>query len=418
MSVVRFLYTMLFYSLLPLLFLRLLWRSLRAPDYRQRWGERLGRFEAAIRPGGIWVHAVSVGEVVAIVPLIRRLLEQNPARQITLTTTTPTGSAQVRSLLGDQVFHVYFPFDVPWALEGFIKRVRPDQLLMVETEIWPNLLAACRRHGISSLLANARLSKRSARRYERLGSFTRETFAAIDRVAAQSAADASRFQELGVPAEQVVVTGSIKFDMKIPASLEERVEVLRREWAGRPAWVAASTHEGEDELVLTAHRMVLERVPNALLVLVPRHPERFDRVANLCKRQGFPIRRRSARSAPKDRHSVFLGDTMGELMLMLGAADAAFIGGSLVKTGGHNMLEAAAQGVPVCFGPYMFNFPVISQMMTEHDAAVRVLDETELGHLIVHWLTDASRRSQIGENGRRMVEANRGALERLLALLN
>jgi 3-deoxy-D-manno-octulosonic-acid transferase len=290
-------------------------------------------------------------------------------------------------------------------------------LLMVETEIWPNLLWACRRHGVYTLLANARLSARSAKGYARFGRFSRETFQRIDCVAAQAEADAQRFRDLGVPDERVVVTGSIKFDMQIPASLEEQVEVMRREWGGRPVWVAGSTHEGEDELVLFAHHKVLSKFPNALLILVPRHPERFDRVAGLCKREQLRYTRRSRPGDYSEQTQVYLGDTMGELPLLLGLADVAFLGGSLVNVGGHNMLEASAQGVPVCFGPHVFNFAAISQLLVDEGAAQQVESETELGDCVIRWFGDASLRAEVGENGRRVVMQNRGALDRLLNLL-
>lgn len=414
---IRWLYTWVLYLVLPLVLLRLLWRSIKAPAYRQRWSERLGQFAPPEGWGGIWIHAVSVGEVQAVLPLIRRLLADNPKLPITVTTTTPTGSARVTEQLGDQVFHVYFPYDLPLALTGFLRRVRPRVLLMVETEIWPNLLYECSKHGVFALLANARLSANSARRYARLGSFTRETFSRIDCIAAQDGADAQRFCDLGLPPERVSVTGSIKFDMRIPASLEEQVEVLRREWGGRPVWVAGSTHEGEDELVLFAHRRILERVPDALLILVPRHPERFERVAGLCKRERFRLARRSEHGAYRTDSEVYLGDTMGELPILLGSSDVAFIGGSLVKTGGHNMLEASGQGVAVCFGPYVFNFAAISQLLTAEGAAVQIGGEVELADLVLAWFDDASRRAEVGENGRRVVAKNRGALERLLDLI-
>jgi 3-deoxy-D-manno-octulosonic-acid transferase len=414
---IRRLYTLLLYLLLPLVLLRLLWRSVKAPDYRRRWAERFGIFAPPADWGGLWVHAVSVGEVQAILPLIRQVLAQNPALPITVTTTTPTGSARVREQLGDQVCHVYLPYDLPPALTGFIRRVRPRALLMVETEIWPNLLYLCRRHGIYTLLANARLSEKSARRYARLRRFTRQTFAGIDHIAAQAEADAARFRKLGVPAERVSVTGSIKFDMRIPASLEERVEVLRRDWGSRPVWVAGSTHEGEDELVLFAHHQVLEHFPDALLILVPRHPERFERVGGLCKRERLRMARRSRSGEYDGSTQVYLGDTMGELPVMLGSADVAFIGGSLVPTGGHNMLEAAAQGVAVCFGPHVFNFATISQMLIEEGAAVQVENESALAGQVVAWFEDASARAEVGENGRRVVAQNRGALQRLIDLM-
>ncbi|MCB1924826.1 MAG: lipid IV(A) 3-deoxy-D-manno-octulosonic acid transferase [Gammaproteobacteria bacterium] len=413
----RWLYTLLLYLLLPLVMLRLLWRSLRAPAYRQRLGERLGLFREPPDWGGIWIHAVSVGEVQAVLPLIRRLLDDYPDMPLTVTTTTPTGSARVQEQLGGQVFHVYMPYDLPLALTAFLRKVRPRLLLMVETEIWPNLLHSCRRHGVYTLLANARLSQKSARRYARLGRFTRATFAGIDCIAAQAEADAERFRALGAAAERVVVTGSIKFDMRIAASLEEQVEVLRRQWGGRPVWIAGSTHEGEDELVLFAHHRVRAQFPNALLILVPRHPERFDRVAALCHREQFELARRSRPGDYGDATQVYLADTMGELPVLLGSADVAFIGGSLVTTGGHNMLEAAAQGVAVCFGPHVFNFAAISQMLLEQRAARQVANVNELGDLVIEWFRDASLRAEVGENGRRVVEQNRGALDRLMALL-
>ena len=413
----RRLYTLLLYLSLPLVLGRLWWRGIKAPAYRQRWAERLGRFVPPVRSGGVWVHAVSVGEAQAVAPLIRRLLDERPDLPVIVTTTTPTGSARVRALFGDEVFHVYLPYDLPLALNGFLERVRPQLLVMVETEIWPNLLAACEARGIRTLLANGRLSERSARGYRRLGALAREAFATIDRVAAQARPDAERFVAAGVPAERVTVTGSLKFDMPVPASVIEQAQVMRRQWGDRPAWVAASTHEGEDALMLEAHRIVRQQSPQALLVLVPRHPERFDSVAALCEREGMALARRSAGEVPGPDTAVFLGDTMGELPVFLGAADSAFIGGSLVPVGGHNMLEASAQGVPVAFGPHVFNFATISRLLLDEGAAEQVMDSAELARLLVRWLGDASARSEVGERGRRVVDANRGALDALWSLL-
>ena len=409
----RRLYTLIWILALPLALLRLLWRSRKAPAYRRRWAERLGRFDPPARTGGVWVHAVSVGETQAAQPLVKRLLAEPRAQPVTVTTTTPTGSVRVGELFGDQVFHVYLPFDLPWAVDGFLDRVRPRLLIMVETEIWPNLLAGCAARGIPTLLANGRLSARSARGYARLDGFARETFGALGAVAAQSEADAERFVALGVPAGRVRVTGSMKFDMAIRGSVKEQAEVLRRDWGNdRPVWVAASTHEGEEEAVIEAHRQVLRRLPEALLVLVPRHPERFDRAAQLVRRAGLAMVRRTERAAVTPDTAVFLGDTMGELPVFLGAADAAFVGGSLVDIGGHNVLEPAAFGVPVVFGPHMHNFAAISEMLLGADAALQVPDAQGLGGVVLRWLGDASERTRIGENGRRFVEANRGALER------
>lgn len=413
----RQVYSLVLYLLLPLVLLRLLWRSIKAPGYRRRWAERFGWFTPPNTGGGLWIHAVSVGEVQAVLPLIRRLLADHPRLPITVTTTTPTGSARVLEQLGEQVFHVYFPYDLPLALRAFMRRIRPRVLLMVETEVWPNLLYACRRNGVYALLANARLSERSARGYARLGRFARQVFAGIDQVAAQADADAARFAALGVPRARISVTGSIKFDHPLPASLAEQVEVLRRDWGGRPVWVAGSTHEGEDEQVLFAHHKVLARFPNALLILVPRHPERFERVVALCKRERLRYARRSRGEGHSDETQVYLGDTMGELPVLLGSADVAFIGGSLVKVGGHNMLEAAAQGVAVCFGPHVFNFASVSQILLEQGAARQVASGAELSSCVIDWFGDASRRAEVGENGRWVVAENRGALDRLIRLI-
>jgi len=415
----RALYTVAAFLLLPAIMVRLAVRSLRAPAYRRRWAERLGRFEPPGRSAGLWIHAVSVGEAQAIAPVVRHVLAEHPQLPITVTTTTPTGSERVRLLFGASVHHVYFPYDLPFAVAGFLDRVRPRLLLMVETEIWPNLLAACERKGIRTLLANARMSERSARRYARLGGFTRETFGRLTRVAAQSETDAGRFVDLGVDPKRVCVTGSIKFDLDLPASAREHAQVLRqRLGADRPVWVAASTHEGEDEAVLEAHAMVRRTLPDALLILVPRHPERFDRVAGLCQRRGCALARRSGAESCADDTAVLLGDTMGELIVLLGASDAAFVGGSLVPVGGHNMLEAAAQGLALAFGPHTFNFAPISKLLLAEGAAVRVRDSRELGSVMTRWLSDASERSIVGENGRRVVEENRGALPALLRELD
>ncbi|MCF6355847.1 MAG: lipid IV(A) 3-deoxy-D-manno-octulosonic acid transferase [Candidatus Polarisedimenticolaceae bacterium] len=415
----RHLYTFLLYSALPFVLLRLLWRSLKTPDYRKRWRERLGLFDPLGASDTLWIHAVSVGEVQAAVPLVKLLQDRYPGQAIVITTTTPTGSRRVKELFGDDLFHVYAPYDLPLIIERFIRRTRPRIVVLMETEIWPNLLVTCKRHGIPSLLANARLSRRSAKGYARLGGFARQTFGNISQVAAQAAADAERFVQLGVDPARIQVTGSIKFDARLPRSLNEQAEVIRRTWGHeRPVWVAASTHEGEDELVLQAHRQIRQQLPDALLVLVPRHPERFDRVAALCQKSGFSVVRRSDQADCTAETGVFLGDSVGELPMFLAGADVAFMGGSLVKHGGHNMLEPAALGVPVVFGPHNFNFAAISELLLEADAAVMVRYADELATVVEAWLGDASERSRIGENGRWVVEQNRGALDKLAELMD
>jgi 3-deoxy-D-manno-octulosonic-acid transferase len=413
------LYNLLLYLLLPVALLRLLWRSRRAPAYRQRWRERIGIYGKRDLRSFAWVHAVSVGEVQAAQPVIKHLLDNHPNERVMVTTTTPTGSQRVRDLFEERVEHVYTPLDLRPVMNRFLEAVEPRLALVMETEIWPNMLSACEARGIPVILANARLSARSARGYARLGGFTRDTLRRFAAIAAQGPDDAARFLRLGATAERVLVTGSIKFDVRQPGSLLEQAEALRHAWgAHRPVWVAASTHEGEEEQILQVHRQVRRDHPTALLVLVPRHPERFDRVAALVTRQRLSLVRRSTGEPCGPDVDVLLGDTMGELPVFLAAGDAAFIGGSLVPVGGHNLLEAAAAGVPVVIGPHSFNFAEITRLLVQEGAAVQVSDTEELAACMSAWLSDAAARTAIGENGRRVVEENRGALRRLLAIVD
>jgi 3-deoxy-D-manno-octulosonic-acid transferase len=411
------LYTLLLRLLLPFALARLLWRSLRAPAYRRRIGERLAFEGSAPRPADVWVHAVSVGEVQAAAPLIRHLLTREGPQRVLVTTTTPTGAARVGELFGESVSHHYTPLDLPGMVGRFLDGARPRLILVMETEIWPNTLDQAARRGIPVVLANARLSERSARGYRRLQPLTRKTLNRFHWIAAQAEADARRFLVLGAETGRVRVTGSIKFDQPLPATLRERAEVLRRDWGPRAVWVAASTHEGEEEPLLETHRRIRAAVPGALLVLVPRHPERFDRVAELVGRAGLTLVRRSTRTPCAPETAVLLGDTMGELAVFLAAADAAFIGGSLMPVGGHNPLEAAAVGVPVATGPQVFNFDAVMELLVSEGAAVIVQGPRDLTVLLVRWLADATERARVGENGRRVVEENRGALGRLIALI-
>lgn len=414
----RIVYSLILYLLTPFALLRLVWRGLRARGYWRRWGERFGFVPVNRGAAPIWVHAVSVGEVQAAVPLLRALLKRYPQVPLLVTTTTPTGSEQLRSLFEGSVRHVYMPYDLPDAVARFLSRTRPRLALIMETEIWPNLYRACARRGIPVLLVNARLSARSAAGYGRVRGLTAATLACLHGVAAQSRADAERLIALGASPERVRVTGSIKFDMKIPASLTEQAAVLRRDWGQqRPVWIAASTHEGEDEMVLDAQRGVRERFPNALLVLVPRHPERFARVAALCREQGWQtVLRSSGEPTPADAE-VFVGDSMGELLLFFAASDLAFIGGSLIPHGGHNPLEASAQRLPVLFGPHMFNFEQIAELLLEAGAAREVGDSGQLADSVAHWLADPAARGTAGERGAAVVEANKGARDAVLTMV-
>lgn len=411
----RRIYTLLLYLLSPVVLLRLWWRGRYNPGYRQRWRERLGEIPALSSGPVIWIHAVSVGEAQASQPLVRRLLTEYPDHQLLVTTTTPTGAAQVRRLFDGEVIHRYFPYDLPRIVRRYLDAVHPRLLIVMETEIWPNLLAACTAREIPVALVNARMSARSARGYRSFGSLTAWSLQQIRTIAAQTHEDAGRFVDLGAPSGRVVETGSLKFDIRVPASVGEQAEVLRLAWGmDRPVWVAASTHEGEERHVLEAHARILEAFPQALLVLVPRHPERFDAVADLVRSEGFRYLRRSARATAEPDCQVYLGDTMGELPVFYAAADVAFVGGSLVDVGGHNLLEPAALGVPVVFGPHMFNFAVIAALFLKEGAARQADDAAAVAAIVREWFADPGLRVRIGAAGRRVVEGNRGALDKTM----
>lgn len=410
----RRLYTLFFFLCLPLILLRLLYRAIKAPAYARRWAERFA-LGGDVRSGGIWVHAVSVGESIAAAPMVRELLKRYPALPITVTCMTPTGSEQIRKLFGGQVGHAYLPYDLPWLQRRLLRRLQPKIGIIMETELWPNLVAEAGRARVPLVLANARLSARSARGYQRVGALVRPMFAALDWVAVQSQAEALRFIELGVGREQMQVTGSIKFDFRPDPQQGQQAQELRARWGSdRPVWIAASTHAGEDEQVLRAHRQVLDALPDALLILVPRHPERFDSVARQVSETGFGMVRRSSGALPAADQQVPVGDTMGELVFLYACADLAFVGGSLVPNGGHNYLEPAALGLPVLSGPHRFNFTEISELLEGAGALQVVADETALAVAVQQWLQDSPARQRAGQAGQAVVADNQGALERLL----
>jgi 3-deoxy-D-manno-octulosonic-acid transferase len=414
----RLLYSALFTLLIPLLMLRLLLRSRRAPAYRERLAERLGYFEAP--PGDspvLWVHAVSLGETLAAAPLIERLLDALPDWRIAVTTTTPTGSAQVQRLFGDRVFHAYAPWDTPGAVRRTLRRLRPRVLLIMETELWPNLLHGCAASGCRVMLANARLSARSAAGYARLSGLTRGMLARIEQIAAQDEDDAQRFLALGADAGRVRVTGSIKYDLEISAARRAEVAALRAAWQleKRRVLIVASTHEGEDELALQAFAALRGRVPDALLILAPRHPERFDSVAAKCRDAGWQVLRRSEAAAVTAATDLLLLDTVGELLSFYGLADLAVVGGSFVDNGGHNPLEPAAWGLPVLAGPSMFNFAAITARLARCGGLEQVSGAAALATRVVALLEDAAARQRLGAAARAEVERNRGALDRVVA---
>jgi 3-deoxy-D-manno-octulosonic-acid transferase len=417
----RTLYTLLFHLGLPLIALRLWLRARKAPAYRQRIGERFALGLAPMQRGGIWVHAVSVGESIAAAPMIRALLGQYPDAPITVTCMTPTGSERIRALFANEprIQHCYLPYDLPWAASRFLNHVQPRLGIIMETELWPNHIHQCARRGIPVVLANARLSARSARGYGRFARLTRPMLAEMSGFAVQTETEARRFLELGARPECVTVTGSIKFDLSIDPQLPQAASRLREDWqaSARPVWIAASTHAGEDESILAAHRQLLAGHPDALLILVPRHPERFDSVHELCQQQGFATVRRSTGQPVAAPTSVLLGDTMGELLFMYALADVAFVGGSLVPNGGHNLLEPAALAKPVLSGPHLFNFLEIAAMLREAGALEEVGDAPALATAVGRLYEQPAAAKAMADAGLGVMKANQGALQRLLDLI-
>lgn len=395
--------------LLPAALLRLWWRGRKNPAYRQRIGERLGFLPASVPSGALWIHAVSVGESQATQPLVRWLLHEFPQLSLVITTTTPTGGERVEQLYGERVCHLYFPFDTPAIMQRYFAALQPRAVLIMETEVWPNLLRQCAQQGVPVALINARLSMASARGYQKVQDFAAQVFSRLDLVIAQSGADAERLQALGVQAEKLRVCGSIKFDIRVPPSVREQGELLRAALgADRPIWIAASTHANEEALALAAHRILLQQYPDALLILVPRHPERFEEVAALIASSKLRFCRRSVQSLDCAGTSVFLGDVMGELPVFYGAADVAFVGGSLVPVGGHNILEPAGLGIAVVHGPHMHNFLEISRLLGEAGGAIQV-DASSLASTLLQLLADPVRRQAMGQKGRQVVADNQGA---------
>ena len=416
----RYLYTLAMYLAMPLIVLRLLTRGMRYGNYHRRWPERFGVFNAPAWLGGcLWVHAVSVGEVNAAEPLIKALRRDYPNAPLVVTTVTPTGSARVQQLFGDEVFHVYLPYDLPFAVSRFLRRLRPRLALIVETEIWPNLYFACRKRGIPLMIVNARLSERSLRGYLPMRPLVRSALRCVRKIAAQSDTDAARYRLLGADEEQLTVSGNLKFDMPAPLDAMRQGGALRQQWGRlRPVWIAASTHEGEELAALEAHLLVLKRLPDALLLIAARHPERFRVVEHAVRSLGFTMATRSADGVPGTSHQVFVIDSMGELMPFYAASDVAFVGGSLASIGGHNVLEPAALSRPVLVGPHTFNFEEITLTLIREGGGERLAGDAQLGPQVLDLLCDRQRRERMGRQARRVFDSERGAVGRVMRLVD
>jgi len=410
----RYAYTLLAYLMLPLVLARLWLRGRKEPGYRRHIGERFGRYAVPVSPGCLWLHAVSVGETRAAQPIIERLLARYPESRVLLTHMTPTGRTTGEQLYGDRVLRCYLPYDFPGAVERFLDHYRPTLGLIMETEIWFNLVHACRRRGIPVHLVNARLSEKSAAGYARIAGLAREGLNALASIAAQTQADARRFERLG--ANNVHVIGNVKFDGAADAELAARGAAWRAAWgASRPVWLAASTREGEEALLLD----VLDRidVPDALAVIVPRHPQRFAEVAAMLDERGIAYRRRSSGNAPDATTRVLLGDSMGEMAAYYAACDVAFIGGSLRPYGAHNLLEACALGKPTIVGPSVFNFQEATELGVAAGAVIQVANAEALALQVNALLHDPQQRARMGQAGIAFTTSHRGAVDRLFALL-
>ncbi|MDG2375140.1 MAG: lipid IV(A) 3-deoxy-D-manno-octulosonic acid transferase [Woeseiaceae bacterium] len=414
----RLAYRLLTYLLLPVYAGYWFFRGIVNRSYWDRFGQRLGQDYPYLPTGCIWVHAVSVGEVQAAVPLIRALSGMFSNRHILVTTVTPTGAERVRLLFEDTVKHCYIPFETPNAVTSFFNSVNPQIALIMETEIWPNLYHECGEREIPLILVSARISPKSVGTYQKFLPLFRETLSHGIVIAAQSEKDADRFRSLGAAQERTWVTGNIKFDVELPEDLEIRGEELRRDnFEGRPVWVAASTHDREEEQVLHAHSIVRQRFPDALLVLIPRHPERFPSVRAMLHRSGRRFISRTEGLPCASDVEVFLADTMGEVPLFYAAANVAFVGGTLVPVGGHNLLEPAALGKPVVTGPHLFNTQDIANMFEKLGASITVNNAGQLGEAVADLFANPETAMDIGNRGLEILQLNRGSLDRLLTLL-
>jgi len=415
---IRLVYTLLLTLLSPVLLFGLYKKKPNKPQFGERWKEHFG-FTPALKKNEqpLWIHAVSVGEAIAATPLIKALKKQNPEQPILVTTTTSTGAEQIAKL-GDLVEHRYMPIDFSFAVNGFLKAVKPTKLLIIETELWPNTLHSVGKTNIPIYVVNARLSEKSCQGYAKIQPVFTELSKHLTKVLCQTQADADRFARLGINKERLCVTGSIKFDIQISDEIKQQGQELRRLLGNdRPIWIAASTHKGEDEQVLDAHKEVLKEHPNALLILVPRHPERFDDMFDLSKESGFESVRRTSNESVTAETQVYLGDTMGEMLVLMGAADVCFMGGSLLgdKVGGHNVLEPAALGVPVITGPSYFNFKEIVDTLRAEKGIV-VCEPVQIGNSIIKLIENNAEYKSLQSAASSVVQNNQGALNRSVSI--
>lgn len=418
-SIMRRLYSLLFYSITPLIVLRLWWRSLKNPAYRARWSERFGFYNQTYKQNVIWFHAVSVGESEALFPLIALIKLKHPTLPLLITTTTPTGSARVKSVLGESVAHVYLPYDLPDVVERFLSEFKPKIAVILETEIWPNLYHACFDKKIPLYLVNACLSEKSVRGYQKISSLAISTLNAVTKIATQTDHDKLNFIKIGANANSIENLGNIKFDVRVEESVLFQGKALKNTlFEKRFVFLAASTHEGEEELLLNCYKTIKEKIPNLILVIAPRHPERFNHVATVAKKAQLKSVTRTSQKVCDDEVDVFLIDTLGELKLFYASADVAFVGGSFVPVGGHNLLEPAAVGVPILVGAEVKNIALVVEKLLSAQAVIQCENVAELQIKIVELYNQPQLRDKLISNAKHVVAQNHGATQRIYHLLN
>ncbi|MCK4494436.1 MAG: lipid IV(A) 3-deoxy-D-manno-octulosonic acid transferase [Methylococcales bacterium] len=416
----RILYTLLFYLATPVIFLRLYWRGVKNPDYRQRWQERLGFYTQKSSQNVIWFHAVSVGEAEAVFPLVVEFKRKYPQQKILITTTTPTGSARVKAVMGNSVEHVYLPYDLPDAITRFLSHFKPQKAIIMETEIWPNLFALTSKKNIPLLIINARLSERSCHGYQKILKLTQQTLATVDVIATQTEVDSQRFQQISTQHSNIQTVGNIKFDVSISKETLNEGKALKDScFKNRFVWIIASTHKDEEAIFLTLYSQLKHHIPELLLVIVPRHPERFNKVANDIKAKKLNFIKRSSKKVCKPETAVYLADTMGELKMLYAAADIAFVGGSCFKNlGGHNILEPMAVGIPVLFGAYMRHFKAIEQGVLATKSAIQCTNENELLAAVLSLYQNPNTRQQLIQNAYHFLKQNQGSLQKIIHLIH
>ena len=415
----RVFYSCLFYLLIPFIMLRLVLRSIKAPAYRYRLRERLALYNKKFSQDVIWFHAVSVGESEALFPLVRQIQKRHPNAKLLITTTTPTGSARVKAVMPECVEHVYLPYDIPCAVNRFMRCFRPKIAVIMETEIWPNLFTCCGKNNIPLYVINARLSERSASGYQKFPGLIYSALANVKLIAAQTQEDANRFIAIGAKIETVRTLGNIKFDLEVSSEIVGKgLQLKAKLFSGRFVWLIASTHKNEEAIFLEIYKEIKHKLPELLLVIAPRHPERFGEVNKLCNQYSLASVKRTIGDVCDQSIDVYLADTLGELKMLYAASDVAFVGGSMVPAGGHNILEAAAVGTPVLFGPYMANFKEIAEGILRQDAAIQCQNKKAIIAAIFALYTDSTYRQQLAEKGKAFIRQNQGAITRVFDVLN